>query len=185
MSGMAIKFTSLAQIEAHQFVSADDRLYLQGAEDFGAGVPRLREYHVAHLPQVAADAAMAENRSAGSLSLRQTRTGRGKHYRIYQLDTADHILAGHSIVCRSDAEAMDAACRLAEQAAAVEVWEGTRRIGCLSIAAVVRRDRESHPHPGHDRFGWHISGIRRLWHGKVGRRNWLWRLARRRPVWSR
>ena len=87
MSGMAIKFTSLAQIEANQFVSADDRLYMQEAEDFGAGV--------------AADAAMVKNRSAGRLSLRQTRTDRGKHYRIYQLDTADHILAGHSIVCRS------------------------------------------------------------------------------------
>ena len=40
----------------------------------------------------------------------------------------------------------------------------------------------SHPHLGNDRFGRHISGIRRLWHGKVGRRNWLWRLARRRRV---
>jgi hypothetical protein len=39
MSGMAIKFTSLAQIGANQFVSADDGLYLQKAEDFG-GVPR-------------------------------------------------------------------------------------------------------------------------------------------------
>jgi len=46
MSGMAMKFTSLAQIEANQFVSADDR-------------------------QVAADAAMARNRSADGLSLRQ------------------------------------------------------------------------------------------------------------------
>jgi len=39
----------------------------------------------------------------------------------------------------------------------------------------------SHPQPGDDRFGWHIIGIRRLWHGEVGCRNWLWRLARRRP----
>ena len=45
MSGMAIKFTSLAQIEANQFVPADDRLYPQEAEDFGAGVPRLRRCH--------------------------------------------------------------------------------------------------------------------------------------------
>ena len=29
MSGMAMKFTSLAQIEANQFVSADDRLCLE------------------------------------------------------------------------------------------------------------------------------------------------------------
>jgi len=77
---------------------------------------------------VAADAAMARNRSADGLSLRQ----RGKHYRIYQLDTADHIMAGHSLVCGSDAEAMDAACRFAEQAASVEVWQSTRRVGCLS-----------------------------------------------------
>jgi len=128
MSGMVMKFTSLAQLEANQFVSADDSLYLQEAEDFGAGV--------------AADAA---NRSAGRLSLRQTRTGRGKHYRIYQLDTADHILAGHSIVCRSDAEAMDAACRFAEQAVAIEVWESARRVGRLSAAEVIHHGRR-HSH---------------------------------------
>ena len=87
MSGMAMKFTSLAQIEANQFVSADDRLYLEEAEDFGAGVPRARrrQHHFTHFLQVAADAAMARNRSADGLSLRQ----RGKHYRIYQLDTAE------------------------------------------------------------------------------------------------
>jgi hypothetical protein len=134
MSGMAMKFTSLAQIEANQFVSAVDRLCLGEAEDFGAGVPRARrrQHHFTHFLQVAADAAMARNRSADGLSLRQTRTGRGKHYRIYQLDTADHIMAGHSLVCGSDAEAMDAACRFAEQAASVEVWQSTRRVGCLS-----------------------------------------------------
>jgi len=32
MSGMAIKFTSLAQIEANRFVPDDDSLYLQEAE---------------------------------------------------------------------------------------------------------------------------------------------------------
>jgi hypothetical protein len=103
MSGMAIKFTSLAQIGANQFVSANDGLYLQKAEDFG-GVPRIQgcHPHVAHLLQVAADAAMA-----------------------------------------------------------------------------------SQQHPGNDRFGWHISGIRRLRQGKVGRRNWLWRLAKRRRVLTR
>jgi len=130
MSGMAMKFTSLAQIEANQFVSADDRLYLEEAEDFGAGVPRARrrQHHFTHFLQVAADAAMARNRSADGLSLRQ----RGKHYRIYQLDTADHIMAGHSLVCGSDAEAMDAACRFAEQAASVEVWQSARRVASLS-----------------------------------------------------
>ena len=34
MSGMVIKFTSLAQIEAHQFVPADDSLCLQEAAGF-------------------------------------------------------------------------------------------------------------------------------------------------------
>ena len=118
MSEMAIKFTSLAQIEANQFVSGDDRLCLGEAEDFEAGVPVLR-------------------RSAGGAVSAQALI----HYRVYQLDTAGHILAGHSIVCRSEAEAMGAACRFAEQAAAVEVWEGTRRIGCLSTAVAARRDR--------------------------------------------
>ena len=134
MSGMAMKFTSLAQIEANQFVSADDRLCLGEAEDFGAGVPRARrrQHHFTHFLQVAADAAMARNRSADGLTLLQTRTGRGRHYRIYQLDTTDHIMAGHSIVCRSDAEAMDAACRFAALAAVVEVWESTRRVASLS-----------------------------------------------------
>ena len=69
---------------------------------------------------------------ANTISRTFCRTGRGKHYRIYQLDTADHIMAGHSLVCGSDAEAMDAACRFAEQAASVEVWQSTRRVGCLS-----------------------------------------------------
>ena len=108
MSGMAMKFTSLAQIKANQFVSADDWLCLGEAEDFEAGVPVLR-------------------RSAGGNVSAQALI----HYRVYQLDTAGHILAGHSIVCRSDAEAMGAARRFAEQAAAVEVWESARRVGRL------------------------------------------------------
>ena len=108
MSGMAMKFTGLAQIEGNQFVSGDDRLCPGEAEDFEAGVPHLR-------------------RSAGGAVSAQALI----HYRIYQLDTAGHILAGHSIVCRSDAEAMGAACRFAEQAVAVEVWESARRVGCL------------------------------------------------------
>jgi len=105
MSGMAIKFTSLAQIEANQFVSGDDRLCLGEAEDCKAGVPRLR-------------------RSAGGAVSAPALIP----YRIYQLDTGGHVLAGHSIVCRSDAEAMDAACRFAKQAATIEVWESARRV---------------------------------------------------------
>ena len=112
MSGMAMKFTSLAQIEANQFVSADE----------GYAWEKLR------ISKQACRYLHGKNRSAGrTISARRTQS----HYRVYQLDTAGHILAGHSIVCRSDAEAMDAACRFAEQAAAVEVWESARRVGCL------------------------------------------------------
>ncbi len=46
MSGMAIKFTSLAQIEAHKFVPADDGLFLEEAESFVAEVPRLRQCRI-------------------------------------------------------------------------------------------------------------------------------------------
>jgi hypothetical protein len=61
MSGMAIKFTSLAQIEAHKFVPADDGLFLEGAESFVAEVPRLRRCRIfCHRPlsAVAAEVAM-------------------------------------------------------------------------------------------------------------------------------
>jgi len=64
MSGMAIKFTSLAQIEANQFAPADDRFYLQEAEGSVSNAPRLRRCYrsLAHFLQVTADAAMAKNR---------------------------------------------------------------------------------------------------------------------------
>jgi len=85
MSGISIKFTCLAQIEANQFASADDSLFLQEPEDLGAGVLRLGWWR--HL-QVAAE---AQNRSAGGLSLRRAPTGRGKHDRIFHRDAAGHI----------------------------------------------------------------------------------------------
>ena len=54
-------------------------------------------------------------------------------YRIYELDPSDHITAGYTIECGSEADAMRAAGRLLqrEPAAAVEVWQGIGRIGRL------------------------------------------------------
>jgi len=45
------------------------------------------------------------------------------HYRFYQLDTSDHITAGYSVECGSDAAALRAARTLLERAAGVEVWK--------------------------------------------------------------
>ena len=54
-------------------------------------------------------------------------------YRLYQLDAADHIVAGHSVLCISDRAALAAARRLAEHAsAAVEVWQSTRCLGSVT-----------------------------------------------------
>ena len=53
------------------------------------------------------------------------------HYRIYELDSVDQILDGISVVCRSDAAAIVAACQLEERAAAVEVWaRAPRSLDC-------------------------------------------------------
>jgi hypothetical protein len=49
------------------------------------------------------------------------------NYRIYELDPADHILTGYTLVCGSDADALIAAHRLRDQrTTAVEVWESAR-----------------------------------------------------------
>jgi hypothetical protein len=54
------------------------------------------------------------------------------HYRIYELDPADHIVDGYSVVCRSDSAALVMASKGAENfAAAVEVWESSRRVARL------------------------------------------------------
>jgi hypothetical protein len=54
------------------------------------------------------------------------------HYRIYELDPANHILDGYSVVCRSDTAALAMASKGAENhAAAVEVWESSRRVARL------------------------------------------------------
>src|SRR5262249_19696881 len=62
------------------------------------------------------------------------------HYRIYELDpAADHILAGYSLMCASDAATLLAACRLGERrAVAVEVWESRQ---CVARLVPRRRDR--------------------------------------------
>ena len=45
------------------------------------------------------------------------------HYRINELDPADHIVDGYSVMCRSDRAALAMASKGAENhAAAVEVW---------------------------------------------------------------
>jgi hypothetical protein len=56
-------------------------------------------------------------------------------YRLYQLDAADHIVAGYSVHCISDHAALAAARRLAERATAVEVWQKTRCLGSVTAAA--------------------------------------------------
>jgi hypothetical protein len=52
------------------------------------------------------------------------------HYRFYELDHSDHIEAGYSVECGSDADAVRAAGRLLENspAASVEVWQGPGRV---------------------------------------------------------
>jgi hypothetical protein len=56
------------------------------------------------------------------------------HYRIYELDFADQILDGYSVMCRSDAAAMVAASKLEERAASVEVWGRAGRVAHLTAA---------------------------------------------------
>jgi hypothetical protein len=51
------------------------------------------------------------------------------HYRVYELDPADHIVDGYSVICRSDSAALAMASKEAEaRAAAVEVWQSGRRV---------------------------------------------------------
>ena len=54
------------------------------------------------------------------------------HYRIYQIDPSDHIRAGFSIECGSDAAAMRAARTLLERSDGVEVWKGDHCVAHLS-----------------------------------------------------
>jgi hypothetical protein len=57
------------------------------------------------------------------------------HYRFYKLDPSDHITAGYSVECGSDAEAMHAARTLLERAAGVEVWQSNNCVAHLSADA--------------------------------------------------
>ena len=57
------------------------------------------------------------------------------HYRIYQLDPSDHITAGFSVECGSDAAAMRAARTLLERSAGVEVWKSANCLAHLSSEA--------------------------------------------------
>ena len=63
------------------------------------------------------------------------RFGSMGHYRIYQLDPSDHITAGFSVECGSDAAAMRAARTLLERSAGVEIWKSANRLAHLSPEA--------------------------------------------------
>jgi len=64
-------------------------------------------------------------------------------YRLYQLDQTDHIVSGYWLECSSDHAAMAAACRLAERALPVEVWQQTRRVGRIKAPTHWSRLRET------------------------------------------
>ena len=67
------------------------------------------------------------------------------HHRIYELDPADHIVDGYSVVCRSDSAALAMASKGAETyAAAVEVWESSRRVARLDPVSPWERLRNKH-----------------------------------------
>ena len=63
------------------------------------------------------------------------------HYRFYELDHSDHIEAGYSVECGSDADAVRAAGRLLENspAAAVEVWQGPGRVIMTDMRSSIHR----------------------------------------------
>jgi hypothetical protein len=69
------------------------------------------------------------------------------HYRFYQLAVTDHIQAGYSVECGSDAATPRAARTLLERSVAVEVWQNNRRVIRLGV------------------------GVRRLW--EQTRRRWV------------
>ena len=64
------------------------------------------------------------------------------HYRINELDAADRVVDGYSVMCRSDAAALAMASKGAEnRAAAVEVWDSTRRVARLDLMTLWHRLR--------------------------------------------
>ena len=64
------------------------------------------------------------------------------HYSMYQLDPSDHITAGFSVECGSDAAALRAARTLLERSAGVEVWNSANRIAHLSREARLLWDQQ-------------------------------------------
>ena len=65
---------------------------------------------------------------------RRTFPSRG-FYRIYQLDPSDHITAGFSVECGSDAAALRAARTLLDRSIGVEVWKSANRLAHLNPEA--------------------------------------------------
>jgi hypothetical protein len=64
------------------------------------------------------------------------------HYRVNELDAADRVVDGYSVMCRSDAAALAMATKGAEnRAAAVEVWESTRHVARLDFMTLWHRLR--------------------------------------------
>jgi hypothetical protein len=53
-------------------------------------------------------------------------------YRIYRLDPAGHITDAYPVECRSDDVALNAARRVWQWAACVEVWKDSRRVARLT-----------------------------------------------------
>ena len=49
-------------------------------------------------------------------------------YRIYCVGPDDHFTRGEAIYCGSDTEALAVAQRMVGHPAAVEVWQGTRKV---------------------------------------------------------
>ena len=56
-------------------------------------------------------------------------------YRIYQLDPSDHITAGFSVECGSDAAALRVARTLLDRSIGVEVWKSANRLAHLNPEA--------------------------------------------------
>jgi hypothetical protein len=59
-------------------------------------------------------------------------------YSFYQLAEMQKIVAGYFLDCPCDRAALSAACRLADHALPVEVWQQTRRVGRVYTAPWLR-----------------------------------------------
>jgi hypothetical protein len=71
-------------------------------------------------------------------------------YRIYRLDPADHITDAYPVECRSDDVALNAARRVWQWAASVEVWKDSRRVARLTpdrLRTHCRTDTPRAPRP--------------------------------------